>query len=1184
VGSWLGAGGATQPTQTASQLRVQTSLSGQPIPLAWGQNRLAGNLIWYGDFNSKSQGSAGKGGLFGNSNSVTYYASSIIALCAGPIVEVNGVFNSSGFTSTSGKGGKNSNTTLPNADGEIPLATMGYSLFDGDYAQEPWNYMTTAHPTQALAYRGVAYICQANQNLGSSPELPMINLDVIFSYGTASNYGAPDWNPADVVLDFLTNPYVGLPAWPAGIIGDPGTSRSITNGSGVVAYDLLSTYWNYCQALGLWVSPILTDARSAADFLGDLLKFSNSEAIFSQGLLRIVPYGDGTASGNGASYTPPQQQLFDIDDDDLISKDPDKSVEVDRVDVSQQLNDIRVTYLNRDFEYNPDVPMEAKDDAAILLYGLRPNASASYDFLCLPGAAQNSAQLMLQRQKITSTFKFTVDQSFIVLDPMDIVALYVPQLGLVGDGTDGQWVRIKEIQENPDFSLAITAEVYLSGTGSAPEFGTQPHEGQTTNFGVQPGNVNPPYLWEPTINLSGAMAVWCALSGAQTADWGGCQVWVSTDNVTYTQSPGLQVGPSRMGVLAAPLPTIAGGEDTVDTTNTLAVNLTESASSLASASEADAQALSTLCAVLGPGGIEYVAYANANAFAANEYDLTYLVRGAYGTSAVMNSSEPATGAPFARLDNLIFKIPYNQNQIGQKIYVKFLSFNLVGGQLQTLADVDPYTYTIVGLTGGLETIQNFAVTGVAALGATGQQVPAIQCTWTPIGNASVVAVVFEYYVAGQSPSQSTQVQCSNPEAGTFLILAGLQGNTTYEVRATIVTAPNDILPSDWTAYLPATTPSLSIGPGGAPGVPTNLTLVNTATVQSDGTVVAGVAAGWDPPAASPNLANYNVEFSTNGGTTWQSYITGNTAYPFPAVVGVTVFARVAAVSNLGAVSAFDGPISILVTGQTSPPGMPTNLTALGGFKVVGLMWVNPPNPDIAYVNVYANTVNVQGSSILVGYTAASTFAVTGAPGYGPLQSAVTYYFWVQAVNTSGVAGPISAVASATTGQVSGGTDIVAASIVADDIFVGTITGNLIAAQTIEANNIEDDSLTAPYNVTGSSFNGTSSNPPVAILLCSATATVTSGRFMIDGWLPLNCSNSVNASVTLGLNIDGNVVSQCPMNQIGVGATNYIVGTAIVSTFADVGSGTHTIDLYLVPSTFMRLTYGVPTLRIVELIK
>src|SRR2546422_1763712 len=83
---------SVQPTRAVG-LRVQTSVYGIPIALCYGQQRIPGNLIWYGDFlavpvvTGGGGGGGGKGGG-GSSSSVTsysYYTAVAIGLCEGPI-------------------------------------------------------------------------------------------------------------------------------------------------------------------------------------------------------------------------------------------------------------------------------------------------------------------------------------------------------------------------------------------------------------------------------------------------------------------------------------------------------------------------------------------------------------------------------------------------------------------------------------------------------------------------------------------------------------------------------------------------------------------------------------------------------------------------------------------------------------------------------------------------------------------------------------------------------------------------------------------------------------------------------------------------------------------------------------------------------------------------------------------
>ena len=102
--------GKKQTQQPASALRITTSLQGVPLPwLLGGQQRLPGNLIWYGDFfyESESASGGGKGGLFSGSggSGYQYYASFVLAACEGPDIEAIVNIWNNGAAGANGVGG-----------------------------------------------------------------------------------------------------------------------------------------------------------------------------------------------------------------------------------------------------------------------------------------------------------------------------------------------------------------------------------------------------------------------------------------------------------------------------------------------------------------------------------------------------------------------------------------------------------------------------------------------------------------------------------------------------------------------------------------------------------------------------------------------------------------------------------------------------------------------------------------------------------------------------------------------------------------------------------------------------------------------------------------------------------------------------------------------------------------------
>lgn len=124
-------------------------------------------------------------------------------------------------------------------------------------------------------------------------------------------------------------------------------------------------------------------------------------------------------------------------------------------------------------------------------------------------------------------------------------------------------------------------------------------------------------------------------------NWGGCTVWLSADGNSYRQI-GRIVGAARMGTLTATLPS---GSDP-DTTNTLAVDLSESSGVLSSGTQADVDGFRTACFV----DDEIVSYETATLTAAHKYNLTYLRRGILGSAVASHAS----GSQFLRLDDAVF--------------------------------------------------------------------------------------------------------------------------------------------------------------------------------------------------------------------------------------------------------------------------------------------------------------------------------------------------------------------------------------------------------------------------------------------------------------------------------------------------------------------------------------------------
>jgi hypothetical protein len=649
----------TSAEERILSLQVQRSSQGLTLPVIYGRTRVAGNLIWYGDFTTiehkttTRQGGKGGGGVTQEDIKYTYEAAVMLALCEGEISGVGRIWrDKEKFDS---------------------LAQLRLTLMRGGDEQPLWTHLAQAkHAGQALNYSGTAYLCSPNYELTKSAQIYQHNFEVIGKLGYSGNI--PDANPREIIRDLLTNQRYGC-GFPVDSIGD--TDR----------------YSNYCRAVGIFLSPAYTEQGEAQRNISELLEQTNSAAVFSQGRLKIVPYGDGNYSGNGAAYVADNKALYDLTDDDFIVSGAEDPVSVERKTNADAFNQVQVEYLDRDNDYNVAIA-EVKDQANIEQYGLRPKEAVKMHGICAGKVAQKVAQQLLQRALyVRNEYEFKLGWKYCLLEPMDIVTLTDAGLGL-----NKTPVRITEIEEDEEGVLSVKAEDYPVGVYTTSEYPAQPSLGYSADYNVSPGNAHAPVIFEAPLQLTGGEPqIWMATAGGDM--WGGAEVWVSTDGDSYTRV-GAVNHKARFGSLTAALPNGA----VFDRTNTLSVEI--SAGQMTGGTEQDSRDLLTLCYVDG----EFLAYANAELKGVGRYTLGNLTRGAYGSAI----DSHAAGSKFARIDEALFKYAVPRNWIGRTVWVKLVSYNVFSGGIQDLASVPAYSYAIKGAP--LGQIQNLRLTSSWAYG------------------------------------------------------------------------------------------------------------------------------------------------------------------------------------------------------------------------------------------------------------------------------------------------------------------------------------------------------------------------------------------------------------------------------------------------------------------------------------
>jgi hypothetical protein len=391
-----------------------------------------------------------------------------------------------------------------------------------------------------------------------------------------------------------------------------------------------------------------------------------------------ISYGRLNPGSQPVTFTPDLTPKFNLGIDDFISDKGQDPVTASRTAISDAKNWMRLEIFDRAANYNTSL-VDAKDQSAIDLYGPRIDDNKECHAITNQVVAQFIGQAMLQKSLyVRNTYKFKLDGRYIILDPMDWVTLTVPKMGL-----NQVMCRIVSLQENDDGSLDFVAEEWPDAIGTPPLYTMQGNAGLQKNYNTDPGNIYPPIIFEAPVALTAhGYEVWVA--GCGGSNWGGAEIWTSLDGTNYKRL-GLLSNPARMGVLSAQFPS---GSDP-DTVNTCQVDLSESSGVLYSGTQQDADNFATALWVDG----EIISYTTATLTGASQYSLSgYLRRGAYFTPITAH----AKNSQVCRLDQAIFKIPYDPSLIGQTLYIKFLSYNLWRGATQELSDVEPYTYTLTG--------------------------------------------------------------------------------------------------------------------------------------------------------------------------------------------------------------------------------------------------------------------------------------------------------------------------------------------------------------------------------------------------------------------------------------------------------------------------------------------------------
>ena len=232
-----------------------------------------------------------------------------------------------------------------------------------------------------------------------------------------------------------------------------------------------------------------------------------------------------------------------------------------------------------------------------------------------------------------------------------------------------------------------------------------------------------------------------------------------------------------------------------------------------------------------------------------------------------------------------------------------------------------------------------------------------------------------------------------------------------------------------------------------------LTLEETTVLANDGTLLTAVKCSWAAPTSVTYIASYDLQskksssYELDYGSVGNAY-TSTIDYSSVATAttleldyqsvsdaisgastefsSVMVYDRVHVLSNLAPLEEYTirvravtraGTYSDWVTGtittqgDQTAPGVPTSVSATGGFQQIELNWTLPTADDLDYIEIFESESDNVGAATSIVKTKSDSFTRTSLP-----NNATRYYF-LRAVDRSANASGFTSSVYATTGYV-----------------------------------------------------------------------------------------------------------------------------------------------------------------------
>jgi hypothetical protein len=471
------------------------------------------------------------------------------------------------------------------------------------------------HVAQPIVYEDVGGIAVGNAYLGPNPIFPAVKWETL-GWGTASPNA--DVNPADVLQLIIMSPF-GLNAssllqqtdGPTSVMGDYTAMRA------------------YCDANGIWISCYYDTQTGGAQILGDLADTANCAPVWSEGVLKMVPWSEVSQIGNGYTFTAPTASgpVATLLPSDFVCDAGKAPIQIFRSKQKESKNVLPIEYLDRNNDYAVS-EATVVEGSSLSEFGSRLDSTHAYHWVHDGVTAATVGIPLVKRSALSErmTIKFRLSPKHAHLEPMDLIQIQGNSTGfLISGGIDPtlQYWRLTRANFTDKGEIDCEAEPFFYGANAPHLPSPQPSSPGTNYTNVDPGSIGVPYIFEPVVRLSstGVAELWIGVP-ATNPNYGGCEVFASFDGGASYQVVGQLLGKSTMGtVITSTWPAHADP----DTTNDLNLDLTESLGQLASFPAASADLFVPVCVVEGGSGgpipYELIAYTRATLVSANMYTM-----------------------------------------------------------------------------------------------------------------------------------------------------------------------------------------------------------------------------------------------------------------------------------------------------------------------------------------------------------------------------------------------------------------------------------------------------------------------------------------------------------------------------------------------------------------------------------